>query len=110
VHQLDEQVDVISGHTTRWTFCYCSESIYEQKCEYTLEELAEARKDVHLDTVDGNIECALYVGGCWEVPHGMLLLGIRMRSWEAQKPWCCIFGGVFPQVDGGEGDIVPPWA
>jgi hypothetical protein len=75
-----------------------------------LEEFAEARKDVHLDTVDGNIECDLYVGGCWEVPHGMLLLGIRMRSWEAQKPWCCIFGGEFPQVDGGEGDIVPPWA
>ena len=44
--------------------------------------------------------------GFWVLQHGMVLLGIQMRTKEAHKPWCCIFGGVFPQDVGVEGDIV----
>jgi hypothetical protein len=58
--------------------------------------------------VDGNIAYTLLVGGFSTLQRGMVLLGIRMQSREAQKPWCCIFGGVFPQDVGGEGDIVSP--
>jgi hypothetical protein len=30
-----------------------------------------------------------------------------MQTREAQKPWCCIFGGMLSEDVGGEGDIVP---
>jgi hypothetical protein len=60
--------------------------------------------------MDGNIAYALLVGGFSTLQHGMVLLGIRMQTREAQKPWCCIFGGVFPQDVRGEGGIVSPSA